>query len=141
MSIAGHLSELKVIEPKENISRSLKLYSGPEKLKNLQNFAPNLDMVIDYGMLWPIAKIFYYLLTLIHSFVHSWGGAIILTTLLTKLIFLYHSQKSIVAMDKMRQLQPQLEKIKEQYKNDQTRLYQEMTQLYSSNKVTPLSGL
>lgn len=140
-SIAGHLSEEETLMPLSSTIKTLKFFSGPEEAGLLKNFDTKLDMVVDYGMLWPIAKVFFYLLTIIHSFVHNWGLSIIVTTLVIKLAFSYHSQKSFVAMDKMRKLQPELEKIKEQHKDNQQQLYTAMTGLYSTHKVNPMSGL
>ena len=140
-AIAGHLSQVKNIASGQSTVDNISIYSGPEKVSYLTDFAPKLDMVIDYGMLWPIAKVFFYLLTFIHQFVHNWGVAIILTTFVMKIVFLYHSQKSFIAMEKVKALQPQLEKIKEQHKEDQQMFYQEMTKLYSTHKVSPMSGI
>ena len=70
----------------------------------------------------------------------NFGVSIILLTLLIKLVFFPLANKSYVAMQKMKELQPQLIRIKEMYKNDKTKLNQEMMALYKREKVNPAAG-
>jgi YidC/Oxa1 family membrane protein insertase len=76
----------------------------------------------------------------IHSFTHSWGIAIILLTFLVKAVLFPLTYKSTQSMNAMKALQPEVEKLKEKYKNDREKLNVATMQLYQKHKVNPLGG-
>jgi YidC/Oxa1 family membrane protein insertase len=117
------------------------LFVGPkeqERLKTLE--APGIALTVDYGWLTPVADPLFWLLTKIHSVVNNWGWAIILLTLLVKLIFLPLSAASYKSMAKMKKLQPRLQTLKERYGDDKQKFQQEMMKLYKTEKVNPAGG-
>ncbi len=119
---------------------STKLYSGPELKNNLQQVAPHLDLVIDYGWLWIFSDPIFKIMDLIYRFVHNWGLAIILVTVFIKLLFYKLSETSYRSMARMRNLQPNLLALKERYADDRAKLSQATMELYRKEKVNPLGG-
>ena len=79
-------------------------------------------------------KVFY------HSWVGNWGLAIILLTVLIKLLTAYWSTKSMRSMRQMQRLKPKIDVLREKFKSDKQRLNQEMMALYKLHKVSPLGG-
>ncbi|MDH3642280.1 MAG: membrane protein insertase YidC, partial [Gammaproteobacteria bacterium] len=65
---------------------SARFYAGPKDQKRLEEIAANLNLTVDYGFLWWLAVPLFYVLDWLHSFVGNWGGAIILLTVLVKLV-------------------------------------------------------
>ena len=127
------------IEPGEMGAISVPLYVGPTE-GNLDNIAPGLGLTVDYGFLTIIAKPIFWLLTVIHGWVLNWGLAIIILTVLIKLVFFPLSAASYRSMAKMRVVAPKLAKIKEQYGDDRERLNRAMMDLYKTEKINPLGG-
>jgi YidC/Oxa1 family membrane protein insertase len=118
----------------------ISLYAGPQEQDKLEQVAPGLDLVVDYGWLTVIAAPLFWVLGAIHKLVGNWGWAIIGLTLLLKLAFFPLSAASYKSMAKMRVLTPKLMKLKEAYGDDKQRLNQEMMALYKREKVNPLGG-
>ncbi len=115
-------------------------YLGP-KLESLLKKAPkNLYAAIDYGWFDIIAKPLVKVLNFFYRFVGNYGIAIILLTLVIKIIFWPLSHKSYKSMEKMKKIQPLLKKIKEQYKDDREKMNQELMRLYKTYKINPAGG-
>ena len=127
------------IEPGKTSKVTVPLYVGPAQ-SNLDKIAPGLGLTVDYGFLTIIAKPIFWLLTAIHGWVHNWGFAIIILTILIKLAFFPLSAASYRSMAKMRVVAPKLAKIKEQYGDDRERLNRAMMDLYKTEKINPLGG-
>jgi YidC/Oxa1 family membrane protein insertase len=87
-----------------------------------------------------LAKPMLYLLRIFHGFIPHWGVAILLLTLVVKLLTWYWSQKSYVQMREMQKLKPELDKLKAKFKDDRTRLNTETMALYKRYKINPLGG-
>ncbi len=122
----------------EQINASL--YVGPKILERLQNVAPNLNLTIDFGWLWLIAKPLYLVLEFIHDYVGNWGIAIILLTVLIKALFFHLSAASYRSMANMRRVTPDMQRIKENYGDDRQKMSQAMMELYKKEKINPLGG-
>ena len=121
------------------------LYAGAKEVKILDKYEeqysiPRLDFAIDFGWYYFLTKPFLYILIFFKNITGNFGISIILLTLLIKLVFFPLANKSYIAMQKMKELQPQLIRIKEMYKNDKTKLNQEMMALYKREKVNPAAG-
>lgn len=115
-------------------------YAGPKDTEKLEKIAPYLDLTVDYGWLWWIAKPLFFIMKYIHGFLGNWGLAIIGLTLLVKIVFYKLSEASYVSMAKMKKLQPKLAELKERYGDDRQRFSQEMMKLYKTEKVNPFGG-
>jgi YidC/Oxa1 family membrane protein insertase len=116
------------------------LYAGPQELQRLKDAAPGLDLVVDYGLLDIIARPLFWLLLKFHELSGNWGVAIILLTILIKLIFFPLSAASYKSMAKMKLVTPRMTKIREMYGNDRQRMNQAMMELYKTEKINPLGG-
>lgn len=119
---------------------SATFYVGPKLQDHLQDTAENLDLTVDYGWLWWLAKPLFWLLTLIQSFVINWGIAIILIVVCVKAIFFKLSAASYRSMAKMRKFAPEIAKLKEQHGDDRQKMSQAMMELYKKEKINPLGG-
>jgi YidC/Oxa1 family membrane protein insertase len=106
----------------------------------LEKLAPGLELVVDYGWLTFLAKPIYWLLEQLHGFVANWGWAIVLLTIIIKLIFYPLSAASYKSMAKMKAVTPRLMKLRELYANDKAKLNQAMMELYKTEKINPLGG-
>lgn len=116
------------------------LYVGPQEQSRLEKAATGLPLVVDYGWLTVIAAPIFWALNAIHQLVGNWGWAIIVLTIIIKLIFYPLSAASYKSMAKMRVVTPRLMQLKERYSDDRTRLNQEMMKLYQTEKINPLGG-
>ncbi len=116
------------------------LYIGPKEHIRIGKLAAGLDKTVDYGILFIIAKPLSELLHWIYSWLGSWGGAIILLTILIKLAFYKLSEKSYRSMAGMRKLAPRLASLKETYGDDKQKLGQKTMALYKQEKINPASG-
>ena len=116
------------------------LYVGPKIQQELEKIAPGLELTVDYGVLTFIAKPIFWLLTQIHNVVSNWGWAIILLTMLIKLLFYKLSEASYKSMANMRKVQPRLMAMKERYGSDRQKMNQAMMKMYKEEKINPLGG-
>ena len=119
---------------------SVPLYSGPQEQKRLRSAAPGLDLVVDYGWLAIIAWPLFWLLEKFHALSGNWGVAIILLTVLIKIIFFPLSAASYKSMAKMKLVTPRMTKIREMYGHDRQKMNQAMMELYKTEKINPLGG-
>ena len=115
-------------------------FIGPKLQAQLDQVAPRLDLVTDYGYLTVIAKPMFWLLQKVHAGVRNWGFSIIIVTFLIKLLFYPLSEASGRSMAKMRALAPRMNSLRETYKDDREKLNREMMQLYQKEKINPLAG-
>ncbi len=127
------------IEPNQSVRISTPLYLGPAQTK-LDEIAPGLGLTVDYGIFTIFATPLFWLMSFLNDWVHNWGVAIILLTVLIKLAFFPLSATSYRSMAKMRVVAPKLEKIKQQYGEDRERLNRAMMDLYKTEKINPLGG-
>lgn len=116
------------------------LWLGPKLQQEMAAVAPNLDLTIDYGWAWFIAKPLFLLLEFIHKLVHNWGLAVIGVTLVVKAILYPLTRAQYTSMAKMRMLQPRIQEMRERFGDDRQRMSQEMMELYKKEKVNPLGG-
>jgi len=116
------------------------LFVGPKLQRQLEKTAPGLRLTVDYGFLTIISQPLFWLLQKLHGLTGNWGWAIILLTVLIKLVFYKLSETSGKSMAKMRKLQPRLKALQERYKDDRQALSQAMMDLYKREKVNPASG-
>ena len=119
---------------------STPLYAGPQDTRTLETLAPDLDLVVDFGILTVIAKPLFVLLTWIQSMVGNWGIAIILLTVLIKALFYPLQAASYKAMAKMKVIAPKMQQLKERYGDDRQRMQKAMMELYQKEMVNPMAG-
>ncbi|MCG6868243.1 MAG: membrane protein insertase YidC [Gammaproteobacteria bacterium] len=126
--------------PGQSVTFSTRLYAGPKLQHRLTAISPGLELVTDYGIFTVISKPLFWLLEKIHGLVGNWGWAIILLTVLIKLVFYKLSETSYRSMARMRAVQPKLAALKERYGSDKQRMNQALMDLYKKEKINPLGG-
>ena len=120
---------------------SYTLYLGPKDYTIMKSLDVDLENAIDFGswVKWLSIPLLH-VLKFIYQYVHNYGIAIIILTILIKIIFWPLGNKSYKSMKAMQKLQPKMMAIREKYKDDKQRLSQEMMNFYKSNKFNPLGG-
>ena len=120
---------------------SEKLFIGPKLQAQLAATGPRLDLAADYGpLLTVISHPLFVALNWVHGVTGNWGWAIILVTVLIKLIFYPLSQASGRSMAKMRAVAPRMKQIQDTFKDDREKLGRAMMDLYKREKINPLAG-
>ncbi len=102
--------------------------------------APQLERSVDFGIWAVICKVLLGIMKFFHRLTHNWGVAIILLTVVVKLVLLPLTHKGMVAAEQMKGLQPKMEEIRKKFANDRERQNIEMMKLYQEAKVNPLGG-
>ncbi|OIQ25121.1 membrane protein insertase YidC [uncultured Vibrio sp.] len=144
--VIGNLADIGVRMPNKTIATGESanfestLWVGPKLQNEMAATAPSLDLVVDYGWLWFIAKPLHTLLSFIQSFVVNWGVAIIILTFIVRGAMYPLTKAQYTSMAKMRMLQPKLTAMRERIGDDRQRMSQEMMELYKKEKVNPLGG-
>jgi YidC/Oxa1 family membrane protein insertase len=119
---------------------SATLFAGPKLQGQLEATAPELGRVADYGRLWFLAQPLFRALSFVYRLTGNWGVAIILVTLLLKLLFYPLSEASGRSMAKMKTLQPRIKNLQETYAEDREKLGRAMMELYKREKINPVAG-
>jgi YidC/Oxa1 family membrane protein insertase len=138
--IVGYTGPTKRIEPNSTGVFSSRFYAGPKDQDRLALIAPNLNLTVDYGFLWWLADPLFHLLEWLHGLVRNWGAAIILLTLMVKLVLFPLSAASYKSMANMRRVAPQMKRLQERHADDRQKLSQEMMAFYKKEKINPLGG-
>ncbi len=137
---AGVIVSVGQIAPGQSASVAAPLYVGPQDQDKLRELAPGLELVVDYGWVTVIAVPLFWLLKFIHGFVGNWGWAIIVMTILIKLVFFPLNQKAGKSMAHMKSMAPRMEQLRQRYGDDKVKLNQAMMELYRTEKINPLGG-
>jgi YidC/Oxa1 family membrane protein insertase len=116
------------------------LFIGPKELDLLKIAGHQLDKAMHFGFFDLLAKPLFYTLTFFYGFLKNYGLAIILLTVLIKILFWPLTHKSYASMKAMQKLQPEMQKIRDKFKDDKERLNKELMELYKTNRVNPLGG-
>lgn len=119
---------------------SSRLYVGPKLQDELRQLAEGLELTVDYGIFTIFSKPLFIALDWIHNVVGNWGWAIVILTLIIKLLFFKLTEAQYKSMARMRKLQPRIEKLKERYGDDRQKMSQAMMEMYKTEKVNPLGG-
>ncbi len=138
--IIGAVTPAISVAPGERGMIRQKLYLGPKIQSTLAEIAPGLELTVDYGLLWILAKPLFWCLDKFYGYTGNWGWSIVLVTLMLKLIFFRLSAAGYRSMANMRRVHPRLVAIKERYKNDRARLNQAMMDIYKKEKINPFGG-
>lgn len=128
------------LNPGDEANFGFLAYFGPRDIDILNTVDPRLSEAVDFGFFGLIARPLTQVLKFFYSYVGNYGVAIILLTVIIKLLFWPLTQKSYQSMKSMQKLQPEMAKIREKFKNDKERLNREIMTLYKEKKVNPLGG-
>ncbi|MCS7199832.1 MAG: membrane protein insertase YidC [Caldimicrobium sp.] len=128
------------LSPKESLSYSYKIYLGPKRTEDLKREFPLLAKSLYFGVFDIIAKPLLYLLKFFYQFTHNYGWAIVIVTIIIRILFYPLNHLSFKSMKKMQELQPIFQRLKEKYKDDPQALQREIMNLYKTHKINPFSG-
>ncbi len=140
IALVSAVGSAREIAPGQTASFNHSLFIGPKLQDQLKLVGPKLAKTVDYGLLAIFSEPLFWLLKKIHGFVGNWGWAIVLLTLLIKLVFYKLTETSGRSMAKMRKLQPRLKALQERYKDDRQQLSQAMMELYKREGANPMAG-
>ncbi|OGR50062.1 MAG: hypothetical protein A3J80_08825, partial [Desulfobacula sp. RIFOXYB2_FULL_45_6] len=116
------------------------LYMGPKSHKVLSKYDNSLKEAVNFGFFNIIAKPLLIGMNFIHDMIPNYGVAIILLTIIIKLVFWPLGTKSYKSMNEMKKIQPLMMELREKYKDDKQKMNQEVMGLYKTYKVNPASG-
>jgi len=128
------------LAPGQDAALSFVLYFGPKELADLKALNLGLERAVDFGWFQVLAVPLLYLLKWFDKYVHNYGWAIIILTILIRILFFYPNHKSYKSMKEMQKLQPKVAKLREKYKDDKETMNKELMALYRTFKVNPLAG-
>jgi YidC/Oxa1 family membrane protein insertase len=127
------------------VEASGQVFAGAKEVHVVDGYAetygiPKFDLLIDWGWFYFLTKPLFFALDYFYRLVGNFGVAILIVTVIIKLIFFPLANKSYVAMSKMKKLAPEMQRIKERFGDDRMRQQQAMMELYKKEKVNPASG-
>jgi YidC/Oxa1 family membrane protein insertase len=119
---------------------SSKGYIGPKEFDTLSSIDKRLTDIIEYGFFTFLAKPLFIFLKYIHSIVGNWGWAIVIITILIRLILYPLTYKGMVSMNRLKELQPKIKDIQAKYKGDPQKMNAKMMELYKKHNANPMGG-
>ena len=142
---ADFLRDAVIVPAGGNVTVTDRLFAGAKIVDLIDGYEAdlgiaNFDLAIDWGWFYFITKPLFLALAWIAGLIGNFGIAILVLTVLIKLVFFPLANTSYVAMSKMKKVQPEMMKIRDRYKEDRTRQQQELMELYRREKVNPLAG-
>jgi YidC/Oxa1 family membrane protein insertase len=139
-ALARAIGTVVAVQPGESHSFSTTLFLGPKMQSQLEEIDKSLKLTVDYGWLTILSQPLFVVLSFVYGIVGNWGVAIIIVTILIKLVFYKLTESSGRSMAKMRNLQPRIKAMQERYKDDKPAQSQAMMELYKTEKVNPAAG-
>lgn len=129
----------------DNLKFEHHLFAGAKKVKLLDQYSKDYDIklfdrAIDFGWFYFLTKPFYFIISFLNKFLGNFGLAILVMTVLIKLILYPLANKSYEAIAKIKLLQPKIDAIKERNKDDKIAMNREIMEFYKKEKINPASG-
>ncbi|GAB4293693.1 MAG: membrane protein insertase YidC [Myxococcota bacterium] len=128
------------LKPTEPKTFAATVFAGPKKISLMKKLGVELDLAVDWGILGAICRPMLWTMSFFNSIFGNWGVAIIFLTIVVKLLLFPVTHKSFKSMREMQNLKPEIDKLKEKYGDDKTKLNQEMMEIYRKHGVNPLGG-
>jgi YidC/Oxa1 family membrane protein insertase len=128
------------IPPGQSHTFTFKAFYGPKSANLLKSYGYNLSKAINFGWFDFLAKPALWIMNQIYSVIPNYGVAIILLTMMTKVILWPLGNKSYKSMNEMKRMQPLMAEIREKYKDDKKKMNEEMMGLYRTYKINPMGG-
>ena len=133
------------VDANSSAQHTIKTFIGAKEVKLIDKYAEELDIKqfdlnVSYGIFYWIVRPMHVALDYLYNFSGNYGYAIILLTILIRIIFFPLNQYSFKSMSKMKVLAPQLNILKEKWKEDKVQLQKETMKLYKTNGVNPMSS-
>ena len=137
--VVGFIVDEKIF-PGETKIYDFLFYIGPTELNELQKAGPSFGKALYFGKLTSISLVLLSVLNFFYGLSHNYGVAILLLTCCVSLLLFPLSFKSLKSMRKLQELQPQIEKIRLQHKDNPQKLNKEIMEMYRRYKVNPMGG-
>jgi YidC/Oxa1 family membrane protein insertase len=137
---AGYLEPIQSLAPGQQQNSQYQIFMGPKSVSILKSTNTDLDLAINFGFFDFIAKPCLWLMNFLYRYLPNYGIAIIILTVLIKILFWPLGNKSYKSMNEMKKLQPLMAEIREKYKDDKKRMNEEVMGLYKTYKINPLGG-
>lgn len=139
------LANMREVAPGQSTSSLSYFFAGPKKVDLLgsyqeQHKIERFDLAIDFGWLYFLTKPFFYLLDFLYKNIANFGICILILTVLVRLALFPLANNSFKTFAKMRQLTPEITRLKERYGEDKMRMNQELMALYKKEKINPMAG-
>ncbi len=128
------------IGPGQTAGVSYRLFFGPKEVDILKAQGSGLEKALDLGWFSALANPLLYVLKFFYKYTHNYGIAIIIITIIIKILFFPLTQKSYKSMKDMQKIQPKMTELKEKHKDDRDAMNKAMMELYRTHKVNPLGG-
>jgi len=133
------------VQPAGTTSVNTRLFAGAKEVAIVDGYHKaleinNFDLLIDWGWFYFITKPMFKLLDFFFHLLGNFGLAILIVTVIIKLVFLPLANKSYASMAKMKAIQPQMQLLRERYPDDKVKQQQELMELYKREKINPLAG-
>ncbi|MSU69753.1 MAG: membrane protein insertase YidC [Opitutaceae bacterium] len=135
--------DLPPLTPHGEARLALQFYTGPKEYHRLANsdvFKADQDKVMQFGFFKYFSQILLALMTWMHSWTANWGAAIILTTLLLKIIFLPLTLAASKSAKRMQKIQPEMQALREKFKDNPQKLQAETMAIFKKHRVNPVGG-
>ena len=142
----GDLLEAQYLDPDGEIrpgtqhTYQYSLFFGPKSMKILKQAGHDLGQALNFGWFTVLAKPCVWLMNKLYNVIPNYGIAIIILTVLIKIVLWPLGSKSYKSMSEMKKIQPLMKDIREKYKNDKKKMNEEVMGLYRTYKINPLGG-
>lgn len=140
LSAALYFDRFANLPPAGAAELDLKVYFGPADYRILRGYDSNYERVIDFGFWAPISRVIIWSLTELYNLLGSYGWAIIILTVIIRIVLWPLTHKSAKSMKGMQKVQPLVAGLKEKYKSDPKKLQAETMKLYKEHGVNPMGG-
>jgi YidC/Oxa1 family membrane protein insertase len=137
---AQYLNPVSDIRPSTQHTYQYALFFGPRSTKILEEAGHDLSKALNFGFFDIIAKPCVWLMNLLYGVIPNYGIAIIVLTLLIKIVLWPLGSKSYKSMSEMKKIQPLMKEIREKHKDDKKKMNEEVMSLYRTYKINPLGG-
>ncbi len=136
----GFLYPGALLQPGQRLERAFDIYAGPKEYNTLARLGHNLDLVMKFGFFGFFAKGLLLSMNGLHALGLAYGAAIVVITVIIKLLFWPLTKASTRSMKRMSALQPQMKALQEKYKDDPRKMNQKLMEFMKENRVSPLGG-
>jgi YidC/Oxa1 family membrane protein insertase len=142
---AFYIGDARAIAPGGKTEATHRVFAGAKEVDVLRRYGEELkvekfDWAIDFGWFWFFTKPFLFALKWIYGIVGNFGIAIMILTIVVKIVFFPLANKSYKSMSQMKKLSPEIARIRERYAQDKAMLNQELMKLYKKERINPAAG-
>ena len=136
---------LKTIKPGETLAVKSYVFAGAKEVPLIDNYIKTLnvnklDLSVDFGWFYFLTKPLFYALNFLSVLFSNFGVGIIILTIFIRILLFPLANKSFKSMNAMRILTPEIQRVRERYKDDRNKMNQEMFALYREKKINPAAG-